>query len=61
MKRDGDVGVEGSERLVVERLRQRVQAVEAVCPAADDDDVVEPRVEGFYQAGEIFDIGWAGH
>ena len=36
----GDVGVEGSERLVVERLRERVLAVEPVCPAADDDDLI---------------------
>jgi hypothetical protein len=32
----------------VELLRmRRLQAVEAVCPATDDDDLVEPRVESF--------------
>ena len=61
IERDGDVGVECSERLVVERLRERVQAVEAVCPATDDDDLVEPRFEGFDQAREILDIGWTRH
>ena len=42
IERDSDVGIEGSERLVFERLRERVQAVEAVCPTTDDDDLVEP-------------------
>ncbi len=37
---------------------ERVQTVEAVRPAADDDGLIKPRVEGFDQPGEILDIGW---
>lgn len=33
--------------LVVELLRERVPAVETVCPTSDDDDLIEPRVECF--------------
>jgi hypothetical protein len=40
LERDSDVGVEGSERLVFKRLRERVQAVESVCPTTDDDDLI---------------------
>jgi hypothetical protein len=57
IERDSDVGIEGSEGLVFERLRERVQAVEAVCSAADDDDLIEPGVEGFDQACEMLGIG----
>src|SRR5258708_39786265 len=59
-KRDGNVGVQGSQRFVVEGLRERVQPIEAVCPPTNDDDPLEPRIEGFDQTREILDIGFAG-
>lgn len=60
IERNGDISVEGSQGFIIERLRQRMQAVKTVRPAANDDDAVEPRFESFDQTGEIVRFGYAG-
>jgi|GEM_PF-4067140 len=47
----------GSEGFVGERL----QTVEPVPPAADDDDLIEPGIQGVDQTREMFDIGIGVH
>ena len=50
---NGAIRVEGPQRFIIERLRQRMQAVQPVRPAADDHDTIKPRIECIDQASEI--------
>jgi hypothetical protein len=46
LRRNGNIGIQGSQGLRVKRLRQRMQAVEPMRPAADDNNLIEPRMQG---------------
>jgi hypothetical protein len=61
LRRDGNVRVEGSKRLVFQRLRQRMQPIEAVRPAADQHDLVESRIQRLDQPCEVFTVSIPCH
>lgn len=61
LRRNGNIGIQGSQGFIVKRLRQRMQAVEPVRPAADDNNLIEPRIQGVDQTREMFDVGVGGH
>jgi hypothetical protein len=46
-----DVGVIGKQRFVLNSLRERMVSEKTVCPAADDDDLGEPRIKRLNQLG----------
>jgi hypothetical protein len=54
--RDCDIGIQGEQRFVWNRLRKGVVSIEAVCPPADDDDLGKPRGEGLKQLGEAIEF-----
>jgi hypothetical protein len=43
--RQGDVRVQSRQRHVVQRLGTRMQTIKLVCPAADDHDLPQPRLD----------------
>jgi hypothetical protein len=51
-----DCLLQGEQRFVLNRLREAMIAVEAVCPPADDDVLGKPTVEGLKQLGEAVEF-----
>jgi len=44
--RQGDVRIQCAQRRIIELLGVRVKPIEAMCPSADDNNLIEPWSEG---------------
>jgi hypothetical protein len=61
MEGNNDISIEAPKWFLAERLRQRMLAIEALCPDVNDVHLIAPRFECLNRAREIFMIGFADY